>query len=74
MHPIDPSIHSGIGGTMYLLLIVLVPVLLLVNTRLAMAGLIVVIVVAYIQRTRSVGRKVRNRALDSSPYKAAYED
>jgi hypothetical protein len=46
MHPINPSIHSGIGGTMYLLLIVLVPVLLLVNTR----------------------------ALDSSPYKAAYED
>jgi len=59
---------------MYLLLIVLVPVLLLVNTRLAMAGLIVAIVVVYIQRTRSVVGKVQNRALDSSPYKAAYED
>ena len=59
---------------MYLVLFFLVPVLLLFNTRLAMAGLIVAIVVAYLQRTRSVVRKVRNRALDSSPYKAGYED
>ena len=59
---------------MYLLIFFLVPVLLLVNTRLAMVGLIVAIIVAYLERTRAVVRKVRNRALDSSPYKAAYED
>jgi hypothetical protein len=59
---------------MYLLFFFLVPVLFLFNPRLAMAGLIAAIVVAYVQRTRSVVRKVRNRALDSSPYKAGYED
>ena len=59
---------------MYLLLFFLVPVLFLFNTRLAMVGLIVAIVVAYIERTRSAVRNVRNRALESSPNKTGYED
>jgi hypothetical protein len=59
---------------MYLLLFLLVPVLFLFNTYLAVAGLVVAIVVMYVQRTRPTTRSGPRQALESSPYKAGYED
>jgi hypothetical protein len=56
---------------MYLLIFALVPVLYLFNPRLAMAGLIVAIVVMYIQRTRPPKRP---RRASESEYRPGYED
>lgn len=59
---------------MYLLLFLLVPVLYLFNPYLALAGLIAAIVAMFMQRTRPTKRSGPRRALESSPYKAGYED
>jgi hypothetical protein len=56
---------------MYFLLVLLVPVLLLFNTRLAMLGLLAAIAWMYFGRTRPAKRPRH----DAEPmYKAGYED
>ena len=62
------------GVTMYLLLLLLVPVLYLFNSYLALVGLVAAIVAMYVQRTRPAARRSPHRAIESSEYKAGYEN
>ena len=55
---------------MYLLILLLVPVLFLFSPRLAMGGLVVAIVVMYMERTKPAKRA---RPVDSE-YKAGYDN
>jgi len=57
---------------MYLILIFLVPVLYLFNTRLAMVGLVAAIVWMYIQRTRPHKRLGHTRP-SNAEYEAGYK-
>jgi hypothetical protein len=57
---------------MYLILIFLVPVLYLFNTRLALVGLVAAIVWMYVQRTRPLKRAAPSRPADSE-YQAGYK-
>jgi hypothetical protein len=58
---------------MFVVILILFPLLLLFNPRLAMAALIVAIVVRYIERSRSAKRS-RPKYPSDSGYKPGYED
>ena len=56
-------------------LLVLFPLLLLVNPRLALAALAIAIVMLYLKRTRPQGPKLMHRPPGfETTYKAGYED
>jgi hypothetical protein len=57
---------------MYLILIFLVPVLYLFNTRLAMVGLVAAIVWMYLQRTRPEKRRAQAPPA-AGEYEAGYK-
>jgi hypothetical protein len=68
-----PSAPAPAGGTMYVLILLLVPFLFLFNSYLAMGALIAAIVFMYVQRTRPAKRRDRASAREPA-YKAGYEN